>query len=41
MNSVAAILLLPSIKVWFLVIKYKKLAAFSSIVGYKSFPLND
>ena len=37
-NNVAAILLFPSIKVWFLVIKYRKLAAFSSIVGYKSNP---
>ena len=37
----AAILLLPSIKVWFFVIKYKKLAAFSSIVEYKSLPSKD
>ena len=37
-NIVAPILLLPSIKLWFLTIKYNKALALSSSVGYKSFP---
>ena len=32
--------MLPSIKTWFLIIRYKKLEAFSSIVEYKSLPSN-
>lgn len=41
MNKDAAILLFPSINTWFLTIRYRKLAAFSSIVGYRSSLLND
>ena len=37
-NIVAPILLFPSIKLWFLTIKYNNALALSSSVGYKSFP---
>jgi hypothetical protein len=37
-NKKAAILLLPSEKEWFLITKYSRFAAFSSTLGYKSFP---
>jgi len=39
-NKNAAMRLLPSTNEWFLVTKYSKLAAFSSILGYKSLPSN-
>ena len=37
-NIVAPILLLPSIKLWFLTIKYNNALALSSSAGYKWFP---
>lgn len=37
-NIVAPILLFPSIKLWFLTIKYNNALALSSSVGYKSLP---
>src|SRR5690554_5212722 len=37
-NSQAAIRLLPSVNEWFFTTKYKRFAAFSSRLGYSSFP---
>ena len=37
-NKEAPILLQPSAKGWSLIMKYKRLAAFSSILGYSSCP---
>ena len=40
-NMVAAMRLFPSEKLWFFVIKYRRFAAFSSRLGYNSWPAND
>src|SRR5690606_21159729 len=37
-KSQAAIRLLPSVNEWFFTTRYKRFAAFSSMLGYRSFP---